>query len=104
MAYKKKILDGRSKEARRISKIKKLIATDLNKAAVQILERDISYLVVYAESLVKKDMSAQTVKSLPNFLKIHAALKSALAALDKLKPGKAESKSLADLFAEDNDH
>ena len=103
MGYKRrKRLDGRTKEARRIAQIQELVKSDLNAAAVQILERDIAYLTAYGESLVKNDMTSKSLKSLPNFLKIHTALKGALAALNKLKPGK-QPKGLADLFDDSED-
>ena len=101
MGYKRrKTLDGRTKEARRISQMQELVRSDLNAAAVLILERDVAYLATYAEQLVKGDMQSKSVKSLPHFLKVHLATKGALAALQKVQIG-SKKKGLADLFVDE---
>jgi hypothetical protein len=41
MGYKKKKLDGRRREAKKIAQVQKLIASDLDCAAAEILRRDI---------------------------------------------------------------
>ena len=98
MAYIKKKLDGRTRSAKEIRQMQKLISDDLDKAAVQILERDIAYLAIFGDRIFKKDMNT---KGLSDFLKIHASIKSALVALKKFQGAKPAG--LAGLFDDTDD-
>lgn len=103
MGYKRrKKLDGRTKEARRIASIEKLIRSDLDAASIQILERDIAYLSFYSEQLLAGDIKSKSTKSLPGFLKCHTALKGAILSLRNIRGSKPRSQGLASLLSDED--
>ena len=101
--------DGRTKVGRYIREIKKLISSDLDAAAVKILERDIANLSVIAqlcfEKALKKpdqamDSEGNLHPAMRNYLKFQGAVKSGLLAIKKFEQKK--SGGIADFF-EDED-
>ena len=108
MPYAKKALDGRTKAGRSIRDMKKLIRSDLDAAAVKILQNDIASLSVVSRLCLDKalgdpnkavDAKGNLHLAMSNYLKIQTALKQALVALRKFEPQKPGG--LAGLFEDD---
>jgi hypothetical protein len=104
----KKTLDGRTKVARSIRDVEKLVRSDLDTAAIKILQKDIANLSVVGQLCLEKSLSdpdrAVDTKGnlhpgLSNYLKCQAAVKAGLVALKKFD--KRKSGGIADLFEED---
>ena len=101
-------IDGRTKAARSIRDMKKLISSDLDAAAVKILQQDIASLSVVSRLCLDKalgdpnkavDAKGNLHPAMRNYLKCQAQVKAGLLALKKFDQKKG--RGLADLF--DND-
>ena len=109
MPYAKKALDGRTKAARSIRDVKKLIRSDLDAAAVKILQQDIASLSVVGRLCLERALKEQDKTldakgnlhpAMINYLKCQAAVKSGLVALKKFDQNK--SKGLSELFKDED--
>jgi len=109
MPYAKKILDGRTKAARSIRDVEKLISSDLDAAAVKILQKDIAALSVVGQLCLERALNdpenaigADGIlhPGLANYLKFQSAAKAGLLALKKFDQKKA--RGLADLFEDES--
>jgi hypothetical protein len=110
MPYAKKILDGRTKVAREISEMEKLVTSDLDATSVKILRRDISNLTVIGQLCLEKalsnpelvvDKKGNLSPNLSNYLKCQAQVKASLVALKKFD--KKKSGGIGDLFGDPED-
>ena len=104
MAYVKKPIDGRTLAGRRIKTMKKLIASDLDAAAVEILQEQITNLSVVAKLCLEKalkvpdevvDDGGNLHMALSNYLKIQSAVRGGLVSLKKFE-NKSPKKGLFD--------
>ena len=109
MPYAKKILDGRTKVARKISEIKRLVTSDLDATSVKILRRDVSNLTVIGQLCLEKalsnpdlieDKKGNLSPNLSNYLKCQAQVKASLVALKRFD--KKKSGGIGDLFGDED--